>query len=184
MNKSEPWYIHAALWVVIVILSYILIRVAIIDPTEYVAQEKHFKQESRLRMNNLRQAEILYAEKYDRFSGSIDSLKAFVKSDTSVINLMNGVDSLSGKSTNPFKVLANGTFNFDSLYATPKSFSPYILQVDTTVNVDTIINRRGRITSIDTSIVIGTKYFIKDPDGYGSIGSLSSAALKNTASWE
>lgn len=184
MKKSEPWYIHTALWVVIVILAYILIRVAIINPSEYVAQEKYFKNESRLRMDNLRQAEILYAGKYDRFSGSIDTLKAFVENDTSVTNLVNGVDSLTGRSTNPFKKLSSGTFNFDSLYATPKSFSPYILQVDTTISVDTVINRRGRITSIDTSIVIGTKYFINDPDGYGSIGSLSSAALKNTASWE
>jgi len=184
MRKSEPWYIHAALWVVIVILSYVLIRVAIINPNKYVAQEKYFKKESRLRMDNLRQAEMLYAEKHHRFIDSIDSLKSFVENDSSVIDLMNGVDSLSGKSTNPFKKLSNGTFNFDSLYATPKSFSPYILQVDTSTSIDTMINRWGKITSIDTSIVIGTKYFIKDPDGYGTIGSLTSEALKNTASWE
>ncbi len=184
MKKSEPWYIHATLWVVIVILSYVLIRVAIIDPTEYVAQEKYFKQESRLRMDNLRQAEILYANKYDRYSDNVDSLRAFIENDTNVANLMTGIDTLTQKSTNPFSNLTNSTFSFDSLYATPKTFSAYILQVDTTMNVDTVINRRGKITSVDTTFVIGTKYYIEDPDGYGSIGSLSSAALKNTASWE
>jgi len=184
MKKSEPWYIHTALWVVIIILTYILIRVSIINPGKYVAQEKYFKHESRLRMDNLRQAELLYSNKYDRFSGSIDSLRAFVENDTSVQKLLTGIDSLTGRSTNPFKKLSNGTFSFDSLYATPKSFSPYILQVDTTMSVDTVISRRGKIKSIDTTYVIGTKYFIKDPDGYGTIGSLSSAALKNTASWE
>ena len=31
MKKSEPWYIHAALYLVIAILAYILIRVAIVE---------------------------------------------------------------------------------------------------------------------------------------------------------
>jgi hypothetical protein len=35
-----------------------------------------------------------------------------------------------------------------------------------------------------TKKLIGTKYYIEDPDGYGSVGSLSNDALKNTASWE
>jgi len=184
MKKSEPWYIHASLWVVIVILSYVLIRVAIIDPGEYVASEKYFKQESRLRMDNIRQAELMYAEKYKKYTDSIDSLRAYVENDTNVQKLLVGIDSLTHKSTNPFKDLTNSEFSFDSLYATPKSFSSYILVVDTTMNVDTVISRRGKITSIDTSFVIGTKYYIEDPDGYGTIGSLTAAALKNTASWE
>ncbi len=192
MRKSEPWYIHAALIVVIIILSYILLRVAILDPSEYVRQEKYFKTESRARMDNLRQAEILFSKKFERFSGNLDTLINYVKTDSLVLSLLTGVDTLTGRSSNPFKPLVSigeikienaGQF-FDSLYHSPKSLARYILQVDTTMQVDTVVNRRGKITSIDTTYLIGTRYYIECPDGYGSIGSLTSDALKNTASWE
>ena len=49
-KKTEPWYIHAVLWIVILILAYVLIRVAIINPQRVVEREKAFKQEARLRM--------------------------------------------------------------------------------------------------------------------------------------
>ncbi|NOX16856.1 MAG: hypothetical protein GXO87_01045 [Chlorobi bacterium] len=184
MRKSEPWYIHAALIVVILILSYILLRVAIIDPGEYVKKEKYFKTESRARMDNLRQAEILYNKKFERFCGNLDTLINYVRTDSSVLALMTGVDTLTGRPSNPFKPLVSGEFNFDSLFHSPKSLARYILEVDTSMQVDTVVNRRGKITSIDTTYLIGTKYYIEGPDGYGSIGSLTSDALKNTASWE
>ena len=41
-KKKEPWYIHAGLYAVIAILSFVLIKVAIIDPTEYIDTEKMF----------------------------------------------------------------------------------------------------------------------------------------------
>ena len=37
LKASDPWYIHAVLYVVIAILVVILIKVAIIDPKEIVA---------------------------------------------------------------------------------------------------------------------------------------------------
>jgi hypothetical protein len=58
------------------------------------------------------------------------------------------------------------------------------LQIDTSVVVDTVIDRRGKITRIDSSVTFGTRYYLEDPDGYGTIGSLDTDALKNTASWE
>ena len=39
-KKSEPWYIHAVLYVVIVVLAYILIQVAIVEPNRVVEEEK------------------------------------------------------------------------------------------------------------------------------------------------
>ena len=39
-SKSEPWYFHAALYAVIVILIAILIKVAIIDPKNVVESGK------------------------------------------------------------------------------------------------------------------------------------------------
>lgn len=202
MKKGEPWYIHAALGVVIAVLVYILIRVAIVDPGEYVAKEKYYTAETRLRMDNIRQAQILWEKEKDLYSGSIDSLVEFVKTDSTVHALITGIDSMTGRSSNPFLVLSNSPLGIDSLkavpeqllaqilsdadslYRSPKTLSPYILEVDTTVQIDTILNRRGRITKIDTIITIGQRYYIECPDGYGSIGSLTSDALRNTASWE
>lgn len=202
MKKGEPWYIHAALGVVIAVLVYVLIRVAIVDPSEHVAQEKYFTEETRLRMDNLRQAQILWEKKNDLFSGSIDTLVNFIRTDSTVHQLITGIDSMTLKSSNPFKVLTNSPLDLDSLknvpdqllaqilsdtdslFLSPKSLTRYILEVDTSIQIDTILTRRGKIGSIDTIITIGERYYIECPDGYGSIGSLTSDALRNTATWE
>ncbi len=182
-SRSDPWYIHAALYVVIAILTLILIKVAIIDPHEYVETEKFYKTESRLRMNNIKEAEIFWQRKSGNYTNSIDTLISFIKSPY-VDSLINSFDSLVMKVNNPFKKLANGEFTPDSLRLSPKTFSPYILLIDTSVVIDSFIKRRGRITRVDTSIILGNRYYLEDPDGYGTIGSLDNEALKNTASWE
>ncbi len=185
IKRSEPWYIHAALYVVIAILTYILIKVAIIDPTNYIEKENYYRTESRLRMDNIRQAEILWQKQYKRYTDDLDSLIMFIKTDSTVAQVMAGIDTITGKSTNPFKKLTIGEFIPDSIKYTPKSHSIYILQVDTSTSIDTVINfRTGKISRIDTNIVIGTRYYVEDPDGYGTIGSVDNEALKNTASWE
>jgi hypothetical protein len=56
--------------------------------------------------------------------------------------------------------------------------------VDTSITMDTVVNRRGNIVRIDTTIAIGSRYYLEDPDGYGTIGSLDNDALRNTSSWE
>ena len=183
-KKSDPWYVHAGLYLVIAILTVLLIKVAIIDPHEYVKAEKYFKTESRLRMSNLKEAQMLWEKKYHKYSGNIDTLIDFIKFDPFVDSVVNAFDSLIMKPANPFKPLLSGQFVPDSLEWTPKSHSEYVLQIDTATVVDTVINRRGKITRIDTTITYGTRYYIEDPDGYGSIGSLETDALKNTASWE
>jgi hypothetical protein len=184
MAKSEPWYVHAGLYTLIVILIIILVKVAIIDPKQIIDEQKFNKEESRLRMHNLKEAEILYEKKFGRFSGSLDSLVNFVKNDKMVDSIMTAVDSITKRSSNPFKKLSNGEFTPDSLYRTPGSHQEYIVKIDTSMSEDTVINRRGRIVRIDTTAVIGSRYYIEDPDGYGTIGSLDNDALKNTASWE
>ena len=135
-------------------------------------------------MSNIREAEKLWEEKYGSFTDNIDSLLYFVKSDTLVAQRIEGFDTITSRPTNPFKDLSAGVFEPDSLYLSPKSFMDYILKVDTTIQYDTVINRRGRIVGIDTVTTIGTKYLVECPDGYGKIGDLFSDALKNTASWE
>jgi hypothetical protein len=184
MTKPEPWYIHAILYFVIVVLVIILVKVAIIDPKDIVEKEKYYKQESHLRMKNIKEAEILWNKKYGHYTGNLDSLINFVKTDSMVDSVMNAFDSLSRRPANPFVPLTSGKFTPDSLYRTPKTHSPYILQVDTAVTADTIYGRNNQIKRIDSSMTIGNRYYLEDPDGYGSIGSLESDALKNTASWE
>ncbi len=184
ISKSDPWYIHAGLYLVIAILTVLLVKVAIIDPHEYVKTEKYNKTESRIRMTNLKEAEMLWERKYEDYTGNLDTLIQFIKSDPYVDSVVNAFDSLIMKPANPFKPLLSGAFVPESLKWTPKSHSVYILKIDTAIVIDTVINRRGKITRIDTTITFGTRYYLEDPDGYGSIGSLETDALKNTASWE
>ena len=182
--QTDPWYVHAGLYLVIAILTVLLVKIAIIDPHDYVETEKYNKKESRLRMTNLKEAQMLWERKYDNYSGNIDALIEFIKSDLFVDSIVNAFDSLIMKPANPFKPLLSGKFVPDSLKWSPKSHSVYILQIDTAVVIDTVINRRGKITRVDTTITFGTRYYLEDLDGYGTIGSLDTDALKNTASWE
>jgi len=184
MTKPEPWYIHAVLYFVIVILVVILVKVAIIDPKDVVEKEKYYKQESHLRMKNIKEAEILWNKKYGHFTGNLDSLINFIKTDPMVDSVENAFDSLSRRPANPFVPLTTGEFTPDSLYKTPKTNQQYVLQIDTSVSADTIYGRNNQVKRIDSSLVIGSRYYLEDPDGYGSVGSLESDALKNTASWE
>ncbi|HEY4755419.1 MAG TPA: hypothetical protein VIH28_05105 [Ignavibacteriaceae bacterium] len=184
MTKSDPWYTHAILYTVIVILAALLIKVAIIDPKEEVAQEKYNKAESRLRMKNLKEAQVLWEKKFGSFTGSLDSLVNFIKNDPMVQKVRTGYDSLSRRSTDPFVKLTHGEFTPDSLSRTPESWQFYLLQIDTSEQVDTVVNRQGKVLRVEKHTVIGKRYFIEDPDGYGTVGSLNDDALKNTSSWE
>ncbi|HSD63031.1 MAG TPA: hypothetical protein VLB50_04505 [Ignavibacteriaceae bacterium] len=184
MTKPEPWYIHAILYVVIAILIVVLIKVAIIDPKDAVEMEKYYKTESHLRMKNIKEAEILWNKKYGHFTANLDSLINFIKTDPMVDSVKNAYDSLSRRPANPFVSLTSGQFSPDSLYRTPKTHNKYVLQIDTSVTADTIFGKNKEIKRIISTKVVGTRYYLEDPDGYGSIGSLESDALKNTASWE
>ena len=183
-SKPEPWYIHAALYAVIAILVFVLIKVAVLDPKEVVAVEKYNKQESRLRMKNLKEAEILWFQKNGKFTANLDSLILFIKNDPYVDSVRNAFDSLSRRPADPFVPLSSGEFIPDSLGRTPKSNLPYMLQVDASQQIDTIVNRTGKVIRVDTVSVVGSLYYIEDPDGYGTVGSVDNPALKNSSSWE
>lgn len=183
-TAGDPWYIHASLYVVIAILSVLLIKIAIIDPKNAVEQEKFWRTESRLRMNNIKSAEILYQMKFGNYTDNLEELISFIKTDSFVDSIMNAIDSMTMKSANPFKPLSHGVFSPESLLHSPRTFQEYILQIDTSLIVDTTINRRGVVIKVDSTIEFGTKYYLEDPDGYGTVGDLTSDALKNTSSWE
>lgn len=120
-TKSDAWYVHAGLYVVIAILTIVLIKVAIIDPRELVAAEKYYKTESRLRMDNIKEAEILWDRKYKNFTNNIDSLIYFIKNDPYVDSVTTTFDSLIMKIANPFRPLNSGEFTPDSLKLSPKN---------------------------------------------------------------
>jgi len=183
-QAGDPWYVHAVLYIVIAVLAVILIKVAIIDPKDVVEKDRFFRTESRLRMNNIKEAEILWQKKFGTFTDNVNKLITFIKEDKFVDSIVNAYDSLTMKPANPFKPLSDGKFTPESLRLSPKSFQPYILQIDTSVSVDTTINRRGVVLKIDTRRVLGTRYYLEDPDGYGTVGDLNNDAKKNTSSWE
>ncbi|MCK9281216.1 MAG: hypothetical protein M0P71_11390 [Melioribacteraceae bacterium] len=182
--KSEPWYLHAGLYAVILVLIYVLIRVAILEPQEVVENEKYYKAESRARMLNIREGEKLWFNKYNRFTDSMDSLVNFLKTDPSVQKAITGTDSITGRPTNTFVSLKNGEELWDSLFKSPKSGMAFILEVDTSKSADTVIDRRGNVIKVDSSTVIGKRYVVRCPDGYGAVGDLYSDAMRYTASWE
>lgn len=194
IKKAEPWYLHAGLWAVIVILVVVLIQVSITEPTKILKTKEYNKKESRLRMINLKHAQILYEQKYDKFSDNLDTLINFIRSDSSVLNLMAAFDTVKIyrmdsdttilKSKNPFSDLISGPFNYDSLYISPRSGKMFIVKIDTLLEVDTVINRRGRIVKVDSITTIGKRYLIKSPDSKDLIGDINSDALLNTENWD
>jgi hypothetical protein len=183
-RAGDPLYVHILLYVVIAILTVILIKVAILDPKEVVAVEKFNRKESRLRMDNIKEAQILWQKKNGNFTDNLNDLITFIKDDPFVDSVVNAFDSLTMKIADPFNPLSHGEFTPESLKFTPRSHSMYVLQIDTSISIDTTVNRRGKVIRVDTTITLGTRYFLEDPDGYGTIGDLYNDALKNTASWE
>jgi hypothetical protein len=93
-------------------------------------------------------------------------------------------DSILLKSKNPFSDLVSGPFSYDSLYISPRSGQRFIVQIDTLLEVDTVINRRGKIVKVDSITTIGKRYLIQSPDSDDKIGDVNSDALLNTESWE
>jgi len=103
--------------------------------------------------------------------------------DTVKIYRIDG-DTTILKSRNPFSDLVSGPFNYDSLYISPRSGKMFIVERDSLLEIDTVINRRGRIVKIDSIVTIGKRYVIKSPDSKDQIGDVNSDALLNTENWD
>ncbi|MFN4110990.1 MAG: hypothetical protein ACK4G1_01845 [Ignavibacteria bacterium] len=171
--KSEPAYIHIILILIIVGLTYLLIQVAILEPQRVLEQERYWKEESRLRMTNLKQLELLYKEKRGKYTDNFDSLFNFFRKN--LVSQIN-VDSI-------FKPLKHGQFVLDSLRWSPKSHTQYILKIDSSLSVDSVFTKTGRFVRVDTTITIGEIYYLECPDGYGSIGDSINPTKVNQTSW-
>jgi Tfp pilus assembly protein PilE len=137
--------------IIIVLLMAVLVYV-IYEPYQIQAQEEAYRMESRLRMLNIRAAQLQYIGQNGRYSSSLDSLITFIQTLP---------DSTRAEA---FVPLTTGTFVPESLQRAPKSDRAYVL------------------LAVDTSAI--KKYLLEDPDGYGSIGSLTDDSRVNKASWE
>jgi len=73
-KNDDPWYVHAGLYFIVAILTFLLIKVAVIDPSAEVEAEKYYKVETRLRMANLKEAQILFQKKNGGFTASLINL--------------------------------------------------------------------------------------------------------------
>jgi hypothetical protein len=184
-NKNEdPWYLHVGLYVIIAILTVLLIKVAVIDPKSEIDTQNYLKKETRLRMANLKEGQILFEKRYGSFTGSLGELINFIKTDKFVDSVVNAFDSLTMKPANPFKELTDGKFTPDSLFTSPKTYERFVMKIDSAEVIDSVVTPAGKFLRAEKKIVKGTKYYIEDPNGFGSIGSIDNDALKNTASWE
>lgn len=138
---------------VIVLLLAALVYV-LYEPYKIREQEELYKKESRLRMINIRAAQLTFISESGRYCSTLDSLVTYIKE-----KLQAGTMDAS-----IFKPLTHGSFEPDSLLHSPKSLQPYSLQ------------------SVETTVI--KKYLLEDLDGYGSIGSLTDDMRVNKASWE
>ncbi|MEX2116038.1 MAG: hypothetical protein WEB37_04070 [Bacteroidota bacterium] len=136
---------------VIVVLFGILLYV-LYEPYQIRNAEESFKRESRARMLNLRQGQLLHIGTHSRYATHLDSLVEFIRSRP---------DSVLASY---FQPLTLSGFVPDSLLHTPKTWRPY------------------QLITVDTTVI--KKYLVDDPDGYGSIGSLTDDQRVNKPSWE
>jgi hypothetical protein len=139
--------------IIIVLLLGVLVY-TIWEPFEHVRVEEQNMQESRLRMSNLRNAQMFYHRQYSTYQSDIDSLLRWIQTDSLVV----------AKSDSLFKPLSDGIFEPESLRFSPRSHQTYSIAVD------------------DTSST--KRYLIECPDGYGSIGSLTDVSMLHRGSWE
>lgn len=138
----------------VIVLLFGILIYVLYEPYKVREQEETNKKESRARLINIRAAQLLHITEFGNYAPSIDSLVLFVK----------GKFAEGTVPEDTFKPLTLSAFDADSLLHTPGSWRPY------------------SVTSVDTTVI--KKYFADDPDGFGSIGSLTDDSRVNKASWE
>ncbi|MBI2618537.1 MAG: hypothetical protein HYW57_00470 [Ignavibacteriales bacterium] len=138
----------------VIVVLFGILVYVLYEPYQIREQEEMFKSESRARMINIRAGQLMYISENGKYAPHIDTLLAFIRAR---------IDS--GKvAPDTFKPLPTQEFTPESLRLAPKSGRPYM------------------IVSVDTAVI--KKYVVEDPDGYGSIGSLTDDSRVNKASWE
>ncbi len=138
----------------VIVLLFGVLIYVLYEPYKIREEEETNKRESRARLTNIRAAQLLYITEHGKYAPSIDSLVVYVKGRMAAGTVPEGT----------FTPLTMSPFDPDSLLRSPGSWRPYA------------------VTSVDTTVI--KKYLAEDPDGYGSIGSLTDDSRVNKASWE
>ena len=147
--------IQAILAVAVLALSYLLFR-TLTDPQKEYERLIGLQVDSRERMGDIRTAMTTYERREGRYLTTLDSLVAFVKTDSALV--ADGyAPFMSDSRVRPFDA--------DSMIVSPRT------------------GERYRIAIQDTSDV--AMYVIRDPASTDSIGALEPIpTLRNAASWE
>ena len=148
-RATGSWILKAIIVLLVALLVYV-----IYEPYQRMLASEASKKESRARMMNLRTAELYFIGATGYYTGSLDSLLSFVRTDSTMLAVRDSV----------FKPLRHGQFSIDSLKFSPRTHQPYKLSVDNSMAIK--------------------KYLLECPDGYGSIGSLTDDSRINKGSWE
>lgn len=112
------------LWLVIIGLGYFLFY-SITEPYEAVKRAEALTEETRSRMDVIRQVAIHYENQYDRYPGSIDSLEIYAKTDSLFLTVR---DSILGAG-----------LTADSLIFSPRNGQPFIYAINDTSKVKTYL---------------------------------------------
>ncbi len=139
--------------IVIVLLLGVLVY-TIWEPYEIIRTEDRQRAESRLRMGNIRNAQMFYYSQYQTYQKDLDSLIYWIQSDSLVI----------AKRDSIFTALTTGPFEPESLRYSPRSHQNYIIEVD------------------DTSAT--HRYYVECPDNFGYVSSIDDLSQLHRASWE
>lgn len=123
-NQAVRIGIQVVLAIIIIGLTYWL-YLSITDPWKVVERQKQVTEQTRDRMENVRDALVRYERQNDRFPLTLDSLVAYVNED-SVMQAQQ--DSIFGES-----------FNLDSLIYSPRTGKKFEYAVNDTARVKTYL---------------------------------------------
>lgn len=156
-NSTTRKIVQIVLMVVIIILSFVLYR-SISDPIERVERERAITEESRMRMDYLRQALIAYERQYTGYPSTLDSLAHVIRTDSFFLASRDSIFSLEEGQVLPLDSL---------IYSTRGGTFEYRVGHDDSTNV--------------------WAYVIRDTATGDSIGTADPtrlAGMRNAASWE
>jgi hypothetical protein len=138
----------------VIVVLFGVLIYVLYQPYKIREEQEMWKKESRARLVDIRAGQLMYIGQYGKYATSIDSLVAYIRQKTDEGTVPEGT----------FKPLSTSPFVPESLLHAPES------------------GRLYDMTAVDTTVI--KKYMVSDPDGYGSIGSLTDDARVNKASWE
>lgn len=139
--------------VVIVLLAVVLYFI-ISSPWQAKVEADKIKLQSRVKMAQIRSAELVYVANKGNYSESLNELISFIKNDP----------YLSTKIDSVFNLKEGTEFNIETLNISPVTNTEYKYQVD------------------NNSVI--KKYYLECPGGSGSVGSMTDDDKVNKSSWE